>query len=105
MAIATSQDAEGFQRADDLLDDDALLSMHPVLLTLLVSQQLPSPLFMGGAAAFMPMLDPLIAAISQEDRVGMRGDSPALVERKVMLASFPRAYVEDLASVHGDLGL
>lgn len=53
----------------------------------------------------MPMLDPLIAAISQEDRVGMRGDSPALVERKVMLASFPRAYVEDLASVHGDLGL
>jgi hypothetical protein len=58
MAIATSQDAEGFQRADDLLDDDALLSMHPVLLTLLVSQQLPSPLLWGGAAAFMPMLDP-----------------------------------------------
>jgi len=71
MAIATSQDTEGFQGADDLLDDDALLGLDPILAALFRGEGLSSSPFMRCRAPRVPVPDALVAAIGQEMRVRM----------------------------------
>jgi len=105
VTIATGEDAEGFQGADDLFDHNPLLGLDAVLAPLLPCERLPTSPFVGRCTPCVAMLDALIAPISCDERVGMRRDRAALIERKVMLASFARTHIEHPSPMHGDLRL
>ena len=102
MPVASSQDAKGLERTNDLLDDDAHSGLHAIVPPLLQCQRLAPPPFVRRGAAGMAALDPLVAALSPDGRRGVGRHSAACVEPQVVRASFARAHSEDLPPGYGD---